>query len=250
MKKPIVSIITPAFRCSNTIKDTFDSIVAQSFTDWEWLIVEDCSCDGTYEFIRELALHDKRIKVFKTSQNSGAAVARNVGIDNSNGKYIAFLDADDLWKPNKLKNQIDFMENNKYAFTFTDYVLLFKNGKIKNHKINKNCVTFKDLLKRNFVGCLTVIYNVERIGKIYMPLDCEKREDHGAWLDITKKGVNAYKLNEYLSMYRIGSNSVSSNKIKMIKFQYLLYKKHLNFNTFKSFWFTFICILNKLFNRY
>lgn len=250
MKKPIVSIITPAFRCSYTIKDTFASVIAQSFKDWEWLIIEDCSCDGTFEIIQALAKCDERIRVFKTNQNSGAAVARNIGICISSGKYIAFLDADDLWKPNKLAKQIEFMENNRYDFTFTDYDLLFKNGKIKEHKIKKQCVTFKDLLKRNYVGCLTAMYNAEKIGKFYMPLDCKKREDHGAWLDITKKGINAYRLSEFLSLYRIGSNSVSSNKIKMIKFQYLLYKKHLHFNIFKSLWFTFVCTLKKIFNRY
>lgn len=250
MKKPIVSIITPAFKCSATIKDTFNSIVAQSFKDWEWIIVEDCSGDETYEFIQQLAKCDKRISVFKTNKNSGAAIARNIGIYNSSGRYIAFLDADDLWKPDKLKRQIEYMENNKYDFTFTDYDLLLKNGKIQKHNIKKQFVTFKDLLKRNYIGCLTAIYNAEHLGKIYMPLDCEKREDHGAWLDITKKGINAYRLSEYLSMYRIGDNSVSSNKIKMIKFQFLLYRKHLGFGALKSFWYTLICSLNKFFNRF
>lgn len=250
MERPIVSIITPAFKCLSTIKDTFESIISQSFKDWEWLIVEDCSNDGTYEFVQQLAKQDKRIRVFKTSQNSGAAAARNMGIFNSNGKYIAFLDADDLWKPDKLKTQIEYMEINGYDFTFTDYDLLLQNGKIKKHKIKKQFVNFKDLLKRNYVGCLTAVYNADNLGKNYMPLDCEKREDHGAWLDITKKGINAYRLEECLSMYRVGNNSVSSNKIKMVKYQYLLYRKHLHFNVFKSLWYTIVCSLNKLINHY
>ena len=250
MNKPIVSIITPAYKCYSTIKDTFESVVNQSFKEWEWLIIEDCSDDGTFEYIKQLTSCDKRIILFKTEHNSGAAVARNVGIKNAKGKYIAFLDADDLWKPEKLKRQIVYMEENHYDFTFTNYDLLFYNGEIKKHTVKKQFVSYKDLLKSNYIGCLTAMYNADNLGKIYMPLDCEKREDHGAWLDILKNGTYAYKLDEYLSIYRIGTNSVSSNKIQMVKYQYLLYRKHLKLNIIRSILLTFICSMNKCFKRY
>lgn len=250
MNKPIVSIITPAFKCKSTIEETYQSIIKQSFRDWEWIIVEDNSNDGTYEFIKNLIKDDKRIILLKTNENSGAAIARNVGIEHAIGKYIAFLDSDDLWKPEKLQKQIKFMSDNCYAFTFTNYDLLFFSGNIKKHKIKKSQVRYKDLLKRNYIGCLTVVYDSDILGKIFMPLDCEKREDHGAWLDVTRNGTIAYKMNDYLSMYRIGNNTVSSNKFKMIKYQYRLYRKHEQFGPFKSMLFTLICSANKLFHKY
>ena len=106
------------------------------------------------------------------------------------------------------------------------------------------------MLRTNHIGCLTVVYDSSIIGKVFMPLDCEKREDHGAWLDITKNGTNAYRLDEYLSIYRTGNKSVSSNKTKMMKYQYRLYRKHEKFGVTKSMWYLMICSINKLFKKY
>ena len=247
---PLVSIITPAFNCENTIKETYESIKNQSFYSWEWIIVEDHSNDNSFTIIKDIVKNDKRVIFFQTSKNSGAAIARNLGIRNAKGRYIAFLDADDLWEKEKLISQITFMEKNNYPFTFTNYDLLYCDGKIKKHRIKKDVVTYNQLLKTNYIGCLTVVYDTSILGKIFMPLDCEKREDHGAWLDITRKGINAYRLDEYLSIYRVGNESVSSNKAKMIKYQYRLYRKHEKFCAIKSLWFTFLCSVNKVFKKY
>jgi glycosyltransferase involved in cell wall biosynthesis len=247
---PLVSIITPAFNCENTIKETYESIKNQSFYSWEWIIVEDHSNDNSFTIIKDIVKNDRRVIFFQTSKNSGAAIARNLGISNAKGRYVAFLDADDLWEKEKLTSQITFMEKNNYSFTFTNYDLLYSNGKIRKHRIKKDVVTYKQLLKTNYIGCLTVVYDASILGKIFMPLDCEKREDHGAWLDITRKGVNAYRLDEYLSIYRIGNESVSSNKAKMMKYQYRLYRKHEKFCAIKSLWFTFLCSVNKVFKKY
>ena len=250
MNKPKVSIITPAFKCKKTINETYESIKNQTFSSWEWLVIEDCSNDGTYELIEEMVKDDERVVLLKTEKNSGASVARNIGIEHSKGRYIAFLDADDLFKEDKLEKQIAFMEKNGYEFTFTNYDLLYKNGTIKHRRIASKSINFKKLLTCNYIGCLTAIYDSEILGKVFMPNDCEKREDHAAWLDITKKGIIAYKLDESLSIYRVENGSVSSNKFKMIKYQYRLYRKHLNFGAIKSLYLVLVCSMKKVFRKY
>ena len=142
------------------------------------------------------------------------------------------------------------MEENNYAFTFANYDLLYKDGTIKQHRIKHDSVNYKQLLKSNYIGCLTAVYDANKLGKVFMPLDCIKREDHGAWLDITKKGINAYRLDEYLSIYRISDNSVSSNKFKMMKYQYKLYREHERFGVIKSIWYVIICSVYKIFKKY
>lgn len=250
MTKPLVSIITPAFNCQKTIKETYESIKSQSFKSWEWIVVEDHSTDDTFEYVKQMIQGDGRVILLQTPKNSGAAVARNIGIEKASGRYIAFLDSDDLWKKEKLSNQIKYMQEKDYSFTFTNYDLLYPNGEIKQHRIKHDIVTYKKLLKSNHIGCLTAVYDSVVLGKVLMPLDCEKREDHGAWLDIVRTGVNAYRLDESLSIYRISSGTVSSNKTKMLKYQYKLYRKHERFNVIKSLWYTLICSVNKLFKKY
>lgn len=250
MERPIVSIITPAYNCINTIKETFESIKAQSFCLWEWIVVEDNSSDGSFDYISKLVGTDKRVKLLRTPINSGAAVARNIGIEKASGRFIAFLDSDDLYKPEKLEKQIYFMQKNDFAFSFTDYDVLLKNGTIKQHRIKRSKIDYKTLLKSNYIGCLTVIYDAKKLGKIYMPIDCEKREDHGAWLDIVRDGTCAYRLNESLSIYRLVGSSVSSNKAKMMKYQYRLYRNHERFSVLKSCFYVVLCSLHKVFNKY
>lgn len=149
-------------------------------------MVNDCSTDNTINVINELAKSDSRIKAISLDSNSGAAVARNKGIEIAKGRFIAFLDSDDLWKKEKLNYQISFMINNGYSFTYTDYYIFFPNNKRKTFKSKKKFVTYKNLLHSNMIGCLTVMYDTSLVGKQYMLLDAEKREDHAAWLDLVK----------------------------------------------------------------
>lgn len=248
--KPEVSIITPAYNCKSTIEETYKSILSQTFSSWEWIIVEDHSKDHSYEFISEMVKKDQRVVLLRTEKNSGAAVARNIGIEKASGRFIAFLDADDLWKEDKLEKQIKFMKDNGYVFSYSDYYLLYDNGKTIEYKSKRNISTYKTLLKSNDIGCLTAIYDSELLGKFYMPIDCEKREDHGMWLDITRSGVIAHKLPELLATYRLNNQSVSSNKTRMAKYQYRLYRRHEGFNVIKSFWYLLLCSLNKIFKKY
>lgn len=243
----MISIITPAFNASKTILDTYQSILGQSYKDWEWIVVDDFSTDNTSEIISEISKKDKRVILLKNKQNLGAAHSRNAGISAAKGRYIAFIDSDDLWLSEKLSKQIDFMVTNNFSFTFSNYFILSKNNKQKEHRVKKDYLTYKDLLKRNAIGCSTVIYDTEVLGKQFMPVDSPKREDHAAWLDIVKLSKKAYRIDQFLTIYRIGIRSVSSNKIKMIKYQYLMYRNHEGFSFLKSLWYTFIVSLNKIF---
>ena len=249
-KNIFVSIITPAYNASATLKETYLSIKNQTFANWEWIVINDCSKDNTTNVVLDFAKTDERIVLINAPKNGGAAIARNIGIKAAKGKYIAFLDADDLWKPEKLERQIKFMEDNNCAFSYTDYYIFFPDGKRQIYKSKKQSVTYKNLLRSNMIGCLTVMYDTSLIGKQYMPLDAEKREDHAAWLDLVKISGKAYRLNEILSEYRVGNVSVSSNKRKMIKYQYRLYRIHEKFNPIKSAWYTFCIIFNKVFRKY
>lgn len=244
-----VSIITPAFKCKGTISDTFNSIKNQTFKNWEWILIEDCSGDETYEFILNLIEKDERVLVLRTEHNSGAAVARNIGIKAAKGRFIAFLDADDYWEPTKLEEQIRFMENYKYSLTYTDYYVLC-DSKINTFAPKRTFIDYKGLIKHCDIGCSTVIYDTELIGKRYMPVDCYQNEDYGIWLDITRDGFIAYKLGKCLTTYRITKGSVSSNKLKMFKNHFNVYRKHERFSFLKSLVLTIFYSFNKLFKKY
>lgn len=245
-----VCIITPAYNASNTIEETYESIKNQTFSNWEWIVVNDKSKDNTLELIKELSKQDKRIVVIDAPENGGAARARNLAIEKASGRFIAFLDADDLWLPTKLEEQLKFMKDNGYVFTYTNYEVFLPNGKTYLYRPKKESIGYKDNLRGLKIGCLSVMYDTEKLGKVYMPLDAEKREDHAAWLDITRDGTRAYKLDKCLCRYRAGNTSVSSNKVKMIKYQYRMYRKHEHFGVLKSWFYTFCVIWNKVFNKY
>lgn len=248
--KKLVSIITPAYNASKTLNETFESVLSQTYDAWEWIVINDCSKDDTKDVLENLAKKDSRVVVVNLDKNGGAANARNVGIKLAKGEYIAFLDADDAWKNNKLEKQINFMEENGYDFTFSNYDVKYPDGKIILFAPKHDFVTYKMLLKTNCIGCLTVMYNCKNLGKKYIPMDATKREDHAYWLDITKSGTKAYRLNESLACYRVGEGSVSSKKFQMFKYQYKMYRIHEKFNPFKSLHYTLVVTFNKIFKKY
>lgn len=242
----MVSIITPAFNASKTIFDTYYSLKSQTFEDWEWIVVDDCSTDNTFEIISEIAKKDNRVVLIRNCINSGAAQSRNAGISRAKGRYIAFIDSDDLWLSEKLAKQLEFMSKHNYPFTFTNYFIVKSSGKKRDYCVKRDFVTYKNILRTNPIGCSTVVFDSFVLGKQYMPTDSPKREDHAAWLDILKKSEKAYRLPESLTLYRVGNKSVSSNKFKMIKYQYRMYRDHEKFNCFKALWYTFIVSINKV----
>ncbi len=230
----LVSIITPTYNAAEYIRETIRSVQAQTYTNWELIIVDDCSTDNTEDIVKEY-LVDERIRYVKTAENSGAAKTRNTGIRLSKGKWIAFLDSDDLWEENKLSKHIDFMQREKLAFSFTSYnVINDRNQIISKFEPKKDRYDYKDILKHCYIGCSTAIYDSEALGKVEMPEAAIKREDFACWLQILKMGISGGCLHENLTRYRIREKSVSSNKFKMIKYQWNVYRKIEELSVFKS----------------
>ncbi len=237
MQNELVSIITPSYNSERFISKTIDSVLSQTYQNWEMIIVDDVSTDNSNEIIESYIKKDSRIKLIKLIKNRGPAVARNIAIKEAKGRYIAFLDADDLWHPEKLKKQICFMNANNYGLTYTNYETINENGdKLNTIVMSPKKLSYNQLLKSNKIGCLTVIYDIKKIGKIYMPL-IKKRQDYGLWLKILKKIDYAYNVNEVLGIYRIMSNSISSNKIDLLKYNYSLFREHEKFSVLKSLYY-------------
>lgn len=223
-----VSIITATFNSLPYIKETYDSIRSQTFSNWEWLVTDDCSSDGTFEYINQLASEDRRIIVRRNAVNSGAAVSRNVSLSNSDGDYIAFIDSDDIWLPEKLQYQLEFMELNNLDFTFTSYETIDESSLPHNRFIDLNQtepVDYKDMLKKKAtLGCSTVILRRSAIRDLSMPL-LRTGQDYALWLKILKQGIKAYPCNKILMKYRIVPTSISRNKFRKAARQWQIYRK-------------------------
>ena len=232
-EKGLVSIITPSYNTGGFIGETIESVMNQTYTNWELIIVDDCSTDNTDEVVKKY-LKDKRIKYLKNKKNYGAAISRNRAIKEANGEWVAFLDSDDLWNKNKLKKQIEFMKKNNYFFSYTNYEEIDENAK----KINKVITGPKKITKSgmyNFCwpGCLTVMYNQEKTGVIQIE-DLPKNNDYAIWLKVIKY-TNCYLLDKNLSKYRIRTGSISRHsKLKLIKYHYELYRSGEHKDIFSS----------------
>ncbi|PSV46994.1 glycosyltransferase family 2 protein [Photobacterium sp. GB-36] len=224
-KKPLVSVITPSFNCEKSISSTIESVINQSFIDWEMIIVDDCSTDGSVDVIESFMKKDSRIRLIKRLWNAGPAIARNVAIESAQGRYIAFLDSDDQWFENKLEKQISFMQDQNIELSYTAYNKYDFSGKHLGVYKPKLKVNYSDMLKSNRIGCLTAIYDSEKLGKVYMP-NISKRQDLGLWLRILKMVPFAYGMDDILANYlAVQPNSVSSNKITAAKYQWRLYRE-------------------------
>lgn len=246
----MVSVITPAYNAETTLEKTYKSLRSQTYENWEWIIIDDHSSDATFQVIKALAKKDPKIRFFQNETNLGAAKSRNLGIHNAKGRYIAFLDADDLWKPEKLEKQLTYMKQNGFPFTCTGYDIQFESGEKKCFCPKKETLTYKSLLKSNDIGCLTVLFDKEKFPYFEMPIDAPRREDHAAWLDVTKNGTIIHCLQKSLAVYEVSKNSVSGNKLKIIKYQYFVYRKHEGFGIFKSLYYLFLISFRKVFFKY
>lgn len=233
-KPPVVSVITPAYNAARFIRETIKSVKAQTFTRWEMIVIDDCSTDGTREVVEEEAGNDPRIRLMRMHENSRQAHARNKGIREARGKYIAFLDSDDLWHPEKLAVQIEFMEKTGYVLTYSSYRKINEKGDVISKPLKFPPVVNLDcLLKSNYIGCLTAVYNSEKIGKVYMP-NITKREDYALWLKILSMGNKAYLVDRCLAMYRIRRGSVSNNKASAAFYQWKIYRDIERLSLIKS----------------
>lgn len=248
--KPLVSIITPVYNAEKTISYTIDSVISQTMTDFEMLIVDDMSDDKTISIIKEYQKKDKRIKLFQSNKKIGATGARNKALKEACGRYIAFLDADDLWTKDKLKKQVKYMQKNNYAFTYTDYEYIDNfNNKIGIMRKCPKKVSYFRMLLGDSIGCLTVMYDSKKVGKIEIP-NIKKRNDYALWCQILKRVKVGYKYNEILALYRKSENSLSSgSKFGLLKYHYQLHRNINRFNLFTSLFLTTTNVLNYIINK-
>lgn len=223
----LVSIIMPSCNTAPYIAESIQSVIDQTYKDWELIIVDDCSTDNTDEVIT--SLHDERIRYFKNEKNGGAAVSRNKALRKAKGKWIAFLDSDDLWNPEKLEKQIAFMKENGYAFSYTNYEEIDADGNKTGVRVTgPKKITKSGMYNYCWPGCLTVMYDANHIGLIQIE-DIKKNNDYAMWLKVCKK-ADCYLLDECLAQYRKGRiGSVSTHSIRtMIGWHYKLYREAEN----------------------
>jgi glycosyltransferase, family 2 len=236
IEKEKVSIIVPMYNAEKFIGKTIESVLAQTYQNWEMLIMNDVSTDNSLAIVSMYAKKDERIKIVNTEKNVGVVKGRNFLIDLASGKYIAFLDADDYWHNEKLEKQIKFMKEKNASISCTEYTRVKENEEKINDVIIKEEISYNDMLKNNYLGCLTVIYDAKKIGKRYFK-ELEKNEDYVLWLEIVKDVNTIYGLKENLAYYRVLDNSRSSNKVKTAKVRWEIYRKIEKLSLLKSLYY-------------
>lgn len=229
----LVSIITPSYNSESFICQTIEAIINQNYKNWELLITDDCSEDGTVRVIEDYARKDERIKLFKLEKNSGAGVARNNSIKNAHGRFLAFCDSDDRWTPDKLEKQLRFMLDNGYEMTYTSYRVCDEDGNVISCVNCRRKVSYLHEVLDDAMGFLTVVCDTERMGKLLMPT-IRKRQDWAFKLRALSKCRVAYGLQEPLAIYRTRRNSISSNKFALIKYNYAIYRYELQYGRITS----------------
>lgn len=227
-----VTVVTPSWNSEKYIEHTIKSVQAQTYTNWEMIIVDDCSTDNTVKIVREISEKDSRIKLLIQPENGGAAKARTRSMQSGTGRYVAYLDADDIWKPNKLEKQIQFMKEKSCGFSCTSYEVINDAGAPLNkyvHMLPK--VDYVGFLTNNLLQTVGIMVDTEKVDKslLVMP-NIRRRQDAATWLQILKAGHECYGLDEILAEYRRADNSLSSNKVKAAKGIWSLYRdiEHLS----------------------
>ena len=220
---PLVSIITPNYNASKFILETIESVIGQTYKNWELIIVDDCSTDDSVTIIENFIKKDSRIKLLKLNVNSGPAVARNKGISTCKGSFMTFIDSDDLWLSNFLETSIKYIKKSQ-GFVFASYHRFDENLKpMYKDFIVPNRVTYSDVLKTNSISCLTAFIDVDRLGKLKMP-EILYRQDMGLWLQYLKNVDYAIGIKKPLAIYRIRKTSHSRNKFNLILHQWSYYR--------------------------
>lgn len=234
MELPLVSIITPSFNSEKFITETIRSVQNQTHQNWEMIIVDDCSTDRTMSIIEQFVSNDNRIRSFQLDKNSGAGIARETALSKAQGDYIAFLDADDLWRPLKLEKQLQFLKENKVSFTFSFYDCIDEEGEPLNKRVEApRNLSYCQLFFCNYVGNLTGIYESNYFGKIAIS-STRKRQDWMMWLTILKKIKRAKPVPESLAFYRIRDNSLSASKVDLVKHNFAVYRSFHGYNYVSS----------------
>lgn len=230
----LVSIITPTYNCAKFIGRTIASAQAQTYRNWEMIILDDCSSDDTAQVVAKYAKEDPRIRYQVLETNSGAAVARTEAMKLAQGSYMAFLDSDDIWMPDKLERQLAFMKDRGVAFTCTAYEQIDEDDRPLGKTVKTvRKTSYNRLLLDCPVGNSTVMYDVEKMGKFEVP-NIRKRNDDALWLQMLKKEKYIWGMPDVLMRYRVRKNSISSNKMQLIKYHWILYRDIEHLNIFRS----------------
>lgn len=231
----MISIVIPVHNAEKFLEETIKSVMAQTYPDWELLLVDDCSKDASKTIASGYEALDKRIRLIALEENVGAAKARNVGIKESKGAYLAFLDADDIWVKEKLERELKFMKEKQAAFVFSGYEFADEQA-VGTGKIVKvpETINYKQALKNTTIFTSTVLFDRSKIDKELLLMPDVKSEDTATWWQILKTGIEAYGLNENLVLYRRSANTLSSNKFEAIKRIWYLYRKVEKLNIFSS----------------
>jgi len=246
----IVSIITPSYNSEKYLKDCIFSVLNQTFTSWEMLIVDDASTDNSKAVIELYSKKDKRIKAFFLEKNIGPAMARNYAINKASGRYIAFLDSDDIWLPHKLKVQLDFMKLNNYSFVFSSYQVISEdNNTIINSIQVPKKINYNQYLKNTIIGCLTVVIDKTKYKDLQMP-DLRSSHDMALWLDLLRDGSFAYGIGQPLAQYRLVKSSNTNNKFKAIYDVWRVYRSYEGFSFFYSLYNFVFYLFNAIKKRY
>ena len=224
----------PSYNSADYIADSIESILAQTFQDWELLITDDCSTDGTQQILERYAAQDNRIHIFLMKENSGSGASRNKCIEEARGRYIAFCDSDDRWLPEKLDKQLAFMQRHDYAFTFASYYTCNEVGMINGIVIAPTRQTLIDTKRDDKIGFLTAIYDTHHCAKLLMPLQ-RKRQDWAYVLMLHQQVGDAHALTEPLGIYRLHENSISHNKWSLVKYNAAVYGEVFGYSKIKSF---------------
>ncbi len=239
-----------SYNAEKYIAEAIISVQDQKYPHWELLITDDASADKTCSIVNTFVKTDKRITLYKLDRNEGPAKARNYSIAKAEGRFIAFLDADDKWLPDKISMQLKTMVQNSIAVCFSSYTCIDKEGNDLNRRVEAiPRLTYSKLLKNNYIGNLTGIYDTSALGKIYHP-ELKKRQDWCLWLEALKRSDKpAFGLKTPLAKYRVGRNSMSSNKFQLLKYNFQVYHKYLKFNLLKSLHYMLIFLKEYFFIR-
>lgn len=230
----LVSIITPTYNSTKYIRETIKSVQDQTYQNWEMIIVDDCSTDNTVQIIKEIQKPDSRIQLILSSVNSGPAISRNKGIEKAKGKYMTFLDADDIWFHDFIQTSIDTIQKTGIHFVFSSYKRSNEDLEfVYSDFIVPQKVTYTDILKSNSISCLTAFIDIETLGKKFMP-EVYKRQDMGLWLKYLKEIPFAYGIKELKAIYRIRENSLSRKKTNLLTHQWHFYRKVENLSVMSS----------------
>jgi teichuronic acid biosynthesis glycosyltransferase TuaG len=236
----------PNYNGERFIERAINSVIDQSYFNWELIIVDDNSKDKSIEIINIFLDNDKRIHLYKLDTNNGSSYARNFAIKKANGRYIAFLDCDDIWFPLKLHTQLALLKNKDCALTYSSYNLINDiDTNIGQVIIEKKNISYNDMLLKNHIGCLTAIYDTEKVGKMYMDENLKSHEDWLLWLNILENH-SAFGIDEVLASYRIVNNSLSSRKLNQVKNHWFFLRKKLKISFYKSLFYFITYSVNGL----